>query len=760
MPSIREFKDIDSLEPHDFELFVRDLFGAAGWTDLEVTVPGVTYRHGDGHLDIRGRRGDRLYAFQVKHRQAGAHGSPVGVDALTQVVTGAKLSGDDCMIVVTNSLFTSEARIRALRLGVELVDRDALQNLWVTRDSEIGHEIQLHDFQQAVLDDVLQKFESGKSRFLVEMATGLGKTYTAAKVIQAVLARNPGKRCRVLVAAHQIEILIQSVTAFKNVLGIGNYTYSACFDGAPPEDTDFVFATFDTLFSRIQEFESEAFDVVLIDEAHHTPAITYGRVVDHFKPTLLIGLTATPYRTDRQSVLRYFGGAEGHVGKYDLVWGLKNKKLAFPRYRVFSDDLRPEQIRSLELGVSLKDLDRCLFLERRDEEIVARIEETIKKNTIEHPKVIVFCRSIEHVTHFLPFFEPGSATSVHSKMNDDQRRNNIRDFREGGYKFILVCNLFNEGIDIPETNVLVFLRYTGSRIVWLQQLGRGLRKTKNKDFVFVLDFVGSLERVYEVQDLVRAVRGPPTSGGGPPEIVIDDKIEVEYSESAAAVFPLLERLELRLRSRTQVADALEEFFESFGRFPEFERLDTELPTVSPDQIATHFGSYLSFIRDVLGERADDVAARAMAEANRRDLCKRLGVEPTARAVSLASMRGGLMACSEREVEELLGIEAAKDAAGPTEGGALEVSGGLSPAPDSESQTPGPFRAEAQGPDGDSWRDLLVREYGGSLRTIEDFDRLPEEAKGMVKAEFLSVFAFLQAARDAQKLAEGTPDAVK
>ena len=501
---ITNLKKIDALSPSDFEMLVRDIFVAAGWTDAIITKVGQEFQHGDGGVDIFAYKNKRKFSIEVKQRKAGI---TVDVKALNQLVTGAKLANVTNMILVTNSYFTSEVKVRALRLGVELIDRDGLQDLWIKKHSEIGRDIKPRKYQETVIQDSFARFNKGKSRLLIEMATGLGKTYTVALLLKQLLQH--GKIKRVLFLAHQIEILLQSVTAFKNVFGIDTYSFSACFGGADPEHTDFVFGSFDTLFSKISALGKETFDVVIVDEAHHTPAVTYATVVNHFHPKLLIGLTATPFREDREDVLAFFGGSAGHVGKYDLAWALRHNKLAFPKYLVLLDDLDQSRIDQLDLGMSISDLDNRLFLHKKDEEVVRIIEKTVQHKQIQNLKGIVFCRSIEHINYLIQFLPAGSATSVHSKMNDQQRWQNIRDFREGNYRYILVRDLFNEGVDIPETNLLVFMRYTGSHTVWLQQLGRGLRKTHNKDYVHVLDFVGSLERLNEVQQLIKHVNRIP-----------------------------------------------------------------------------------------------------------------------------------------------------------------------------------------------------------------------------------------------------------
>lgn len=653
-----DFKDIDHLRPGDFELFIRDLFLASGWNDAEVTQVGKEYRHGDGGVDIFAYKGKRKFAIEVKQRNIN---STVDVKALNQLITGAKLANVTNKILVTNSYFTSEVRIRALRLGVELIDRDELQNLWVKKHSEIGREIKPRKYQQDVINDAVVNYEAGKTRLLIEMATGLGKTYTVAHLVKRLI-QNSDKRPKILFLAHQVEILLQSVTSFKNVLGVGNYSFSACFSGSKPEDTDFVFASFDTLYSQIGALGAEAFDFVIVDEAHHTPARTYGEVVTRFTPRLLVGLTATPYRADNKDVLSFFGGPDGHIGKFDLIWALKHRKLAFPKYLVLLDDLDQDKINQLESGLSVSDLDKQLFLHKKDEEVVKIIEKTVAEKEIDDVKGIIFCRNIQHMRHLLGFFEIGTATLVHSKMTDQERRENIRNFREGDFKYILVCDLFNEGIDIPETNLLIFMRYTGSRTIWLQQLGRGLRKTPNKDYVHVLDFVGSLERLNEVKELAKAVECKPLDEAN---LVDDDEprelkkvhhdstLEVKYSEEAAKVLTLLEHMKMQLNSRELLINMLRGYFEQYGSIPKIKELGLSLPDISLDQIATHFGSYHSFLLATFDQVADVNASVERIKNFISEFAVQQKIIPSYRAITYHFMHHQLFEFTEREIKQLV-----------------------------------------------------------------------------------------------------------
>ncbi|MBZ1393081.1 DEAD/DEAH box helicase family protein [Psychrobacter pacificensis] len=655
---INEFKDIDSLSPTDFEIFIRDLFVASGWTDAVITEVGKEFKYGDGGVDIFAYKGKRKFAIEVKQRNLKA---TVDVKALNQLVTGARLANVTNKILVTNSYFTSEVKVRALRLGVELIDRDELQNLWVVKHSEIGRDIKPRKYQQNVIDEALTQYENGKSKLLIEMATGLGKTYTVAHIIKRLIQQN-GLIPRVLFLAHQVEILLQSVTAFKNVLGIGNYSFSACISGSHPEDTDFVFASFDTLYGQIAQLHKKSFDFVIVDEAHHTPARTYSEVVTNFKPRLLIGLTATPYRADNKDVIRFFGGDEAHIGKFDLVWALKHRKLAFPKYLVLLDDLDQDKIDQLDSGLSIADLDKRLFLHKKDQEVVRIIERTVAEQEIENIKGIIFCRSIRHMNHLIGFFELGTATLVHSKMSDQERRENIRNFREGEYKYILVCDLFNEGIDIPETNVLIFMRYTGSRTIWLQQLGRGLRKTPNKEYVHVLDFVGSLERLNEVKELSRAVRNMPVDresliddveGLSTQDVFHDGSLEVKYSTEAAKILELIENMNLQLNSREILLKKLRSYFQVNGNIPFIFDLDKVLMDVSLDQISTHFGSYYNFLYAALNNNFDTEPMTKKISDFVKSYFQQYKVVPSLRAISHHFMESQLYEFTEKEVQILL-----------------------------------------------------------------------------------------------------------
>lgn len=604
MKDIISFVDIDSLSPEDFEYFIKDVFEKSGWNDAYITKVGKDFSHGDGGVDIIAYKRKRKFGIEVKQRSIN---NIVGVKALNQAVTGAKLYNAEQVILVTNSYFSSEVIQRALTLGVELVDRDELQDMWIKKSTEIGRsDIKPRLYQKAVIDDCMSYTKKGATKLLIEMATGLGKTYTSALLIKEIMEFF--SYSKILFLVHQVEIMNQSYIAYKNVFGVGNYSYAASVGGQLSNFTeDFSFGVVNSIYTNLPSLKDNQFDIIVIDEAHHAPANMYTQILSYLAPKILIGMTATPFREDGKDVFKVFGGTDGHIGKYDLVWALRNRRLAFPKYVVMLNDLKEQEISKIEEGLSLEDLDKKFFLNKKDDEVIRLIEETVDHENIENPKAIVFCQSIEHINHLIQFFAPGTATYVHSKMVPELRRTNIRNFREYDFRYILVCDLFNEGIDIPETNILVFLRSTKSRRIWLQQLGRGLRKTPNKEYVHVFDFVGSLERINDINKLqndLGGIKKKIESYDLEDEIIINDFIEVKYTKHAVQVLTLLEEQKWKLIPVIKAKEILEDYYSDNEIIPLPETICEELKNISSDQINTHFGSYWGYITSVFGSNED------------------------------------------------------------------------------------------------------------------------------------------------------------
>ena len=207
--------------------------------------------------------------------------------------------------------------------------------------------------------------------------------------------------------------------------------------------------------------------------------------------------------------------------------------------------------------------------------------------------------------------------------------------------------------------MLIFLRYTGSRTIWLQQLGRGLRKTKNKEYVHVLDFVGSLERLNEVKQFAELVKNISVDnrefeGQTEERNYHDFTIEVNYNKSAAEVLQLIEELKYRLHSRDEAIRALRNFYEINAELPSFEQIENVMPSFTCDQISTLFDSYYGFIKAALDQEFNSISLKARLETYVKHFFQSNKVLPSYRAISLANQHNGLLLCTETECKHLLG----------------------------------------------------------------------------------------------------------
>jgi len=340
--------------------------------------------------------------------------------------------------------------------------------------------------------------QQGAKSGLVVMASGLGKTVTVALEIKNWL--NEGHRGRVMYLCHNNDILSQAKTTFEAVVG-GHYTYGF-FHGQEKNlhQVNFLFASFSTMEKYLRAFDPKEFDYIVVDESHHSKADTHHKVIRYFEPRFLLGVTATPNRHDKRDIRETFGSEIYHL---PLVEALARNLLTPIDYRLMSDEIVLDGILDTPQGkLSIKYLNRKIFVPRRDEEIAKIIDKHVADLT--DPRVIIFCSTIKHCDHFCSHVP--NSLAIHSKIPIKDRSVRLELFRQGIVNTIVTVDSFNEGIDIPETNVVVFLRSTASENIFLQQLGRGLRKSVGKDKVIVLDFIGNCERINVVSDLVKAVK--------------------------------------------------------------------------------------------------------------------------------------------------------------------------------------------------------------------------------------------------------------
>lgn len=363
-----------------------------------------------------------------------------------------------------------------------------------------------YDYQREALRAISDAFRT-KMAILVVMATGLGKT-----VVSALWAKDEiGKGHKGLFLCHDNGILDQAIEEFRKALG-GSASLAAFYGSEKERDydidnADVAFASFQTMRDWKEALLEDEFDFVIVDESHHGQAPTFKDVIGHFKPKKLFGMTGTPDREDMKDIREIFGE---EVVDYPLEEAIARGWLASVEYHVLNDGLSHWKLKKilkevLEDGkrISIKQLNETIFVEKRDDEIAARIMEFSGPSR----KTIVFCERIEHAENFQRHL-PDSIT-YHSKVKGGKKelRKRLADFREGKTLAILAVDKFNEGIDIPDAEVVCFLRCTDSKTVFFQQLGRGLRKTLGKEKVVVLDFVANCERLAMVKEMAQQIKG-------------------------------------------------------------------------------------------------------------------------------------------------------------------------------------------------------------------------------------------------------------
>lgn len=392
-------------------------------------------------------------------------------------------------------------------------DRDRLDDAlaeakgYRTADSTAisGLQVRPYPYQQAILDALAaERAHHDRHRNLVVAATGTGKTVIAA-LDYASICTGP-ERPSLLFVAHRREILEQSLRTYREVLRDGSFgeTY---FDGARPERWRHVFASVQSLNSYgISNIPHDAFDVVVIDEFHHAEAPTYRRILDHLQPRELLGLTATPERGDGTDVRALFGGRTAAELR---LWDAIDAGLLSPfHYFGVSDNTDLTQISWARGRYDDAELSGLYTGNRaRAAVVIEQVRSKITDPT--SMRALGFCVSVAHAHYMAEVFNQAGipAQAVSGATPTDDRRAAIAQLQQGRLAALFAADLFNEGLDLPEVDTVMFLRPTESPTLFLQQLGRGLRLAPNKDVLTVLDFIGTNRKEFRLDLRFRALTG-------------------------------------------------------------------------------------------------------------------------------------------------------------------------------------------------------------------------------------------------------------
>ncbi|WP_335940340.1 DUF3427 domain-containing protein [Streptomyces sp. PTD5-9] len=368
-----------------------------------------------------------------------------------------------------------------------------------------GLEVRPYPHQRDMLERLeVERTVHGRNRNLLVAATGTGKTVMAAldfKRLRQKFDRDP----RLLFVAHRKEILEQSLRVYQNVLIDANFG-ELFVDGEIPDSWTHVFASVQSLNSRtLDHLTPEHFDVIVIDEFHHGTSPTYRKILDHFDPKELLGLTATPERMDGLNIQDEF--FDGRIAAEMRLWeALENDLLSPFHYFGVTDNTDMSAITWKRGAYDTTALSN-LFT---GNDARARLVVQAVRDKVADPgsmRALGFCVSVAHAAFMADFFRRVglNAVALSGDTARRERKDALDQLKAGTLQIIFSVDLFNEGLDIPDVDTLLLLRPTSSATVFLQQLGRGLRRTEDKAVLTVLDFIGQHRKEFRFEEQFRAL---------------------------------------------------------------------------------------------------------------------------------------------------------------------------------------------------------------------------------------------------------------
>ena len=452
----------------------------------------------------------------------------------------------------------------------------------------------------------------GSTKALVQAATGVGKTYLAAF--------DSKEYKRVLFVAHREEILNQAAISFHNVRDSDDYGF---FNGEEKTiDKSVIFASVSTLgndrYLNADYFDTDYFDYIVVDEFHHAVNDQYRRIVDYFKPKFLLGLTATPERMDGRNIYELCDyNVPYEISLYEAI----NKGMLVPfHYYGIYDDTDYSKLHVVRGRYDEKELNETYIGNVHRHDLIYKYYCKYGSN-----RALGFCCSRAHAEEMAKEFclRGTPAVAVYSDANGEYSETRdvaIEKLRAGEIKVIFAVDMFNEGVDITSLDMVMFLRPTESPIVFLQQLGRGLRKSKGKDYLNVLDFIGNYEKAGKVRFFLSGKRADSydKKSGCPSREDIPDDCLIDFDMRLIDLFNEMERKQKRLSDL--INDEYYRVKDSLGHRPSrlelFTEMDDEIyQLILKNSKANVFKHYLDYLNE-LGELNEE----------EKDFCKGIGKE--------------------------------------------------------------------------------------------------------------------------------------
>lgn len=374
-------------------------------------------------------------------------------------------------------------------------------------DSTTGLEIQAYLHQQEMLENLdAARTVDDQHRNLLVAATGTGKTVIAALDYKR-LCEAAGRELSLLFVAHRQEILKQSLRTYRDVMQRGSFGELYVGDHKPSQWKQ-VFASVQSLSALgLEKLDPRQFDVVVIDEFHHAEAPTYRQLLDHLQPQELLGLTATPERGDGVNVADQFFG--GRIAGELRLWDALDADLLVPfHYFGVADDVDLSQVEWKRGNYDITQLD-ALYTgnDARAAKVIAELRDKVTSTS--DMRALGFCVSVQHAHYMAEVFNRAGIVSlaVSGETPEADRAAALRKLRDRELNCLFAVDVFNEGLDLPEIDTILLLRPTQSATVFIQQLGRGLRRAKDKSVLTVLDYIGQQRREFRFDAKLKALTG-------------------------------------------------------------------------------------------------------------------------------------------------------------------------------------------------------------------------------------------------------------
>lgn len=442
-----------------------------------------------------------------------------------------------------------------------------------------------NQMQEAALKNLSALVKENAKRALVVSATGTGKTYLGAFAVKEY------KPKKFLYLVHREQIAKKALASFYRVIGGNKNDYGLLTGSKHDFNKKYLFGTVQTVSQEqmLGQLDPKEFDYILIDEAHRVAAPTYKKILNHFAPKFLLGMTATPERMDKQNIYEIF---DYHLAYEIRLKDALNEQMLAPFHYVGVEDYTVGNQIITETS-KLKDL----VAEKRVEYVLKQLD--YYGYCGEQAKGLVFCSRQEEARELAKLFSQAGHPSCALTNEDNQKRRAevTQQLENGEIEYIFTVDLFNEGIDIPSLNQIVMLRNTQSSIVFIQQLGRGLRKFPGKDYVTVIDFLGNYKNNYLIpialngdksRDKDQAVRESKL-----PQVI--DVSTINFTEIASQrILASLEKI--KLDSMREFRKSYEDLKEKIGKVPllyDFYQYGTTAPTVfAKNHALANYGDFL------------------------------------------------------------------------------------------------------------------------------------------------------------------------